>query len=154
MINMKWLIKSFDKPTGYCLSKVGVVFTTPGHYDVDQDEIIISQTHISRAFSVGDYVPVWTFSISNDRRIKFHFTQFSTYYGSSSYHEYVEIGDGMETGLETRLAHFAGRTLPSNVTSVSNSAWLKVYFYYTALTAKTQSIRRDMFILLFCKYTD
>ena len=64
---------------------------------------------------------LWTFTTNSDQRIQISFQYFHL-----NEHEYVEIGDGLVKGKETRLAHFIRNYLPSNVTSVSNSAWIYV----------------------------
>ena len=64
---------------------------------------------------------IWTFTANSDQRIQISFQYFHLYEP-----EYLEIGDGLENGEETRLAHFIGDSLPSNVVSVSNSAWIYV----------------------------
>ena len=38
----------------------------------------------------------------------------------------MEVGDGLISGDETRLVRFSGGDPPSNVTSVSNTAWIRV----------------------------
>ena len=40
--------------------------------------------------------------------------------------EYLEIGDGTIIGNETRLVCLSGTYLPSDVTSVSNTLWIKL----------------------------
>ena len=52
-------------------------------------------------------------------RITFHEFNFTDF-------EYLEIGDGVVVDDDTRLVNFSGATLPSNVTSVSNGAWIKI----------------------------
>ena len=49
------------------------------------------------------------------------------FYWSTSLVSYLEIGDGLTPGLSSRLAHFRGLNVPSDVLSVSHSAWMKVY---------------------------
>ena len=70
--------------------------------------------------------PVLTFStLWQDLKIGFFFQEF--YLNNS--HEYLEIGDGsFRHGRKdtSRLARFSGTALPSNVTSVSNAAWISV----------------------------
>ena len=39
---------------------------------------------------------------------------------------YLEIGDGLVHGAETRLTRFYGSTLPNDVRSVSNAAWINI----------------------------
>ena len=54
--------------------------------------------------------------------IRFQFLEFDMPHISDC----LEIGDGMMIGELSRLVRFSGQTLPTNVTSVSHSAWLKV----------------------------
>ena len=68
---------------------------------------------------------VWTFNTTTESRIQFTISEFS-FYWSSNYHSSLEIGDGLVPGDSSRLAVFRGLDLPSNVTSVSSSAWLSV----------------------------
>ena len=41
--------------------------------------------------------------------------------------EFLEIGDGLIANEGTRLAHFSGTDLPSNVVTIGNTAWIKVH---------------------------
>ena len=68
---------------------------------------------------------LWTFSTSVGSNINIEFEQFGLH---NHHHEYVELGDGLEKTEGTTLAHFTGRSLPQNVTSVSNSAWVFLAF--------------------------
>ena len=68
---------------------------------------------------------VWTFNTTTESRIQFTISEFRLYW-SSNYHSSLEIGDGLVPGDSSRLAVFRGLDLPSNVTSVSSSAWLSV----------------------------
>ena len=90
----------------------------------------INKDDVYAAYRGGDYLPDWTFNTEEGFRIYFEFEQFS-FYWSSNYYSALEIGDGATRGAETRLAHFRGLDKPSNVTSVSNAAWMKVYDPYT-----------------------
>ena len=66
----------------------------------------------------------WTFTTSAHQRIRFSFSDFHV----STYHQdhYLEIGDGLIGKDSTRLARFRGHDLPTDVVSVSNSAWLNM----------------------------
>ena len=64
---------------------------------------------------------LWTFTTNYKQRIQICFQEFDL-----TDPEYLEIGDGLQQGEETRLAHFTGDSLPSNVTSVTNSAWIYI----------------------------
>ena len=86
----------------------------------------ISKDDVYEAQRSGDYIPEWTFNTSAGYRIRFEFQYFSFYWSSSNYSA-LEIGDGLTRGADTRLVHFRGLYLPSNVTSVSSSAWIRVY---------------------------
>ena len=78
------------------------------------------------AYQLNEYLPVWTFNTSEHYRIRFSFQTFSFYWNNYDYN-LLDIGDGLqEDDDSTRLATFGGRDLPSDVTSVSNAAWLKV----------------------------
>ena len=105
-----------------------------GHYFLQDDTVItISREDLVSVYQANNYLPVWTFNTSLDRRIRFHFNEFGFYWNDYDYN-LLDIGDGSTTDSPTRLATFGGRALPSNVTSVSNSAWLKINgfvgFYY------------------------
>ena len=54
--------------------------------------------------------------------MRFEFQQFAF----DGPEEYLEIGEGLVAGEETRLARFSGTDLPWEVTSVSNSAWIRI----------------------------
>ena len=65
----------------------------------------------------------WTFEAPENLRVRLTFENFSF----PDPHGYLEIGDGIIIGENTRLAHFTGTSLPSNVTSVTNAAWITVH---------------------------
>lgn len=77
--------------------------------------------HIYRAYQAGDHSPTWTFNTTEGHRIRFRFLEFQM--PRLSY--FLEIGDGSMIGKSSTLVRFERDTLPSNVTSVSQSAWLK-----------------------------
>ena len=97
-----------------------------GHYYIDNgSSLTILREDLVTAYQANNYLPVWTFNTSKDHRIRFNFHDFSFYWNNYDYN-LLDIGDGLESDNPTRLATFGGRDLPSNVTSVSNAAWLKV----------------------------
>ena len=97
-----------------------------GHYTLREDNtFVISREDLMLAYQSNNYWPIWTFNTSEGYRIRFNFTEFSFYWNTNDYN-LLDIGDGLNQNAETRLATFGGRDLPSNVTSVSNAAWLKV----------------------------
>ena len=65
----------------------------------------------------------WTFKAPENFRVILVFESFSF----PAPHGYLEIGDGVIIGETTRLVHFTGTDLPSNVTSVTNAAWVAVH---------------------------
>ena len=67
-------------------------------------------------------LPIITFTAPNGFRIRGLFEKFE--FGKPG--EYLEFGDGLRNTEEKRLARFYGTEVPSDVTSVSNSAWLKI----------------------------
>ena len=106
-------------------------FCFSGNYFLrDDSTVVIHKHHIYRALERGtsfewSHTPVWTFNATNYFKIRFHFTDFDCL-GSASC--YVRIGNGL-ISEEDRLLNYNGRSVPSNVTSESNTAWLKVYAY-------------------------
>ena len=67
--------------------------------------------------------PTWTFNTTEHLRVQVSFQEFECRDSKC----YIEIGDGSSIGTESRLARFGGRILPSNVTSISNAAWIKLH---------------------------
>ena len=97
-----------------------------GNYTiVDGDSYTITRENLVTAYQANNYLPVWRFNTIEDHRIRFSFQDFSFYWNDYDYN-LLDIGDGWSTDAKTRLATFGGRTLPTDVTSVSNAAWLKV----------------------------
>ena len=91
-----------------------------GHYDVSERSISIS-TKDSR-MEPQPYTMVWTFDADSDQRIQFNFS-----HEHSSYN-IIEIGDGPIKSSSTRLAKFKPNVAtPSDVVSVSCSAWLSIH---------------------------
>ena len=100
--------------------------TSPGHYFVREGVIIkLSREDLMIAYQANNYLPVWTFNTSEGYRIRFSFEEFGFYWNNYAYN-LLNIGDGFDTESSRTLATFGGRYLPSDVTSVSNGAWLKV----------------------------
>ena len=87
--------------------------------------INILKEDLITAYQANNYLPVWTFNTSTDHRIRLTFHKFGFYWNDYNY-DLLDIGDGLDIQSFTRLATFGGRDLPSNVTSVSNAAWVKV----------------------------
>ena len=85
----------------------------------------ISREDLMTAYQTNNYLPIWTFNTSEGYRIRITFTELSFYWNNYDYN-LLDIGDGLNQDDDTRLATFGGRAIPSNVTSVSNAAWLKV----------------------------
>ena len=81
----------------------------------------ISTKELYNAYQSGDFSPYWTFSTAENLRIRFNFHSFGF---STFYNNFLEVGDGRNLENSSILAHFTGYDVPSNVTSVSNSAWL------------------------------
>ena len=81
------------------------------------------------AYQSNNYLPVWKFNTPEGYRIRFRFEEFGFYWNNYDYN-LLDIGDGFDTGSSRTLATFGGRYYPSDVTSVSNVAWLKVTVMY------------------------
>ena len=96
-----------------------------GNYCLDVNESMVISNSDLYSTSQGYNDVIWTFNTSLGHRINFTFTNFGLYW-STNYYSFLEIGDGLDPGESSRLAHFRGLDLPSNVTSVSNAAWMKV----------------------------
>ena len=101
-----------------------------GHRFVDPEiPVTVDKSDVYEAYRSDNFLPTWTFNTSIGYRIQFQFEKFSSYW-SSNYFSALEIGDGLDVKASTRLAHFRGLDMPSNVTSVSNEAWMKVHDPY------------------------
>ena len=70
----------------------------------------------------GTTFPEFVFEAPRGLRVRFAFYQFAF----DGPEEYMEIGEGLVAGEETRLARFSGRDVPSDVTSVSNATWIRI----------------------------
>ena len=100
-----------------------VIGLLTGHFTLlDITTISITTADLSRAIGNSDFSPLWTFSAERNQRIKFTFRDLHFYYSA----DYLEIGDGTNSGDTTKLVRYQNNYSPSNVTSVSNSAWLRV----------------------------
>ena len=99
-----------------------------GHYTLSEGlTVVVSKMDVKQSNSSNNTGKLlWTFSTNSDRRIHFMFTKFG-FYWSSNFYCALEIGDGLNPGKPSRLAHFRGLVLPNGVTSVSNAAWVTVY---------------------------
>ena len=65
----------------------------------------------------------WTLNTSQhhqQQRVGIVFMEFNL----SKSDEYIEVGDGLIIGENTRLAHFTGNYIPDDVTSISSAAWI------------------------------
>ena len=91
--------------------------------------ITVDKSDVYEAYRRDNFLPTWAFNTSSGYRIHFQFGKFS-FYWSTSYYSALEIGDGLNVKASTRLVHFRGLDMPSNVTSVSNEAWMKVHDPY------------------------
>ena len=69
-----------------------------------------------------DIFPIWTFNTSREKKLRIEFEDF---FLSESF-EFLEIGYGLTVKNETRLAHFMGTDMPSDVITIGNSAWINV----------------------------
>ena len=90
--------------------------------------IVISSYEISEALREGTNGPVtstWNFNATEGFRIGIIFEILCF----TDANDTVQIGDGLVFGEETRLAHFGGTTLPSEVTTISNSAWISIRYF-------------------------
>ena len=87
----------------------------------------------------------WTFTTNSQLRIQITFQEFNF-----KENEYLEIGDGLDISDETRLAHFIGDAAPSNVTSVSNSAWINIVGRHGSISSRANMIIRAITITGTC----
>ena len=101
-----------------------------GHRFVDHEiPVTVDKSDVYEAYRSENFLPTWTFNTSLGYRLQFQFEKFS-FYWSSNYFSALEIGDGLDVKVSTRLAHFRGQDMQSNVTSVCNAAWMKIYDPY------------------------
>ena len=100
---------------------------TLDHYTLAENEsMVISSKNIFHTLPCDaeklSASPILTFDAPSGFRIKCTFGLFI--FNRSN--EYLEIGNGLFSGEETRLVRFSGADKPSEVVSVSNVAWLRV----------------------------
>ena len=97
-----------------------------GHFHInDNSSLPISSHDFVKSISNSGGCLRWhdlTVSTSNGYQVRISFNE--PVFGNRD--EYLEIGDGLIHGKETRLARFNGSTLPNDVTSVSNAAWINI----------------------------
>ena len=100
-------------------------FPFSGHHSIrNQETVTINSIDGADAFYFQHCIwYIWTFSTSEPSRIKIMFQEFD--FEES---EFLVIGDGLVHGEDKRLANFSGNELPSDVTSVSSSAWIMLQY--------------------------
>ena len=88
--------------------------------------VLVSSTDISDSFYNGDSDSErnLAFNTSNGYIFLISFQQYC-FEGSD---EIIQIGDGMKYEEETRLLRFSGTTTPNDVTTVTNSVWIKIQY--------------------------
>ena len=89
--------------------------------------ISIAKSDITKALNENISHLLWTFHSKNGSNVRFNFHEFG-FYWSNSLIIALEIGDGLIYGSSSRLVHFRGLQVPNVVTSVSNTAWMKVHY--------------------------
>ena len=78
-----------------------------GHYFLDVNaSLTISKSDLN-ASSYDNKCNFWTFNAIVGQRVMFKFHEFGLYW-SSNFVSALEIGDGLEPGEPSRLAHFKG----------------------------------------------
>ena len=85
----------------------------------------------------------WSFNTSETLRVRVTFENFIF----TDPQDYIEIGDGLIIEDGTRLTHFSGTDFPSNVTTVTNAAWITIHSkcnntFKIGITAVNNSGRR------------
>ena len=101
----------------------------------DGSSVTLSSFDLAKSLScrVGLFEQsVLTFDAPADLKIRISFNAFKL-----KANESLVIGDGLVSGEDSQLSHFSGTALPSNVTSISNAAWINVT---TSLTSKVTDI--------------
>ena len=97
-----------------------------GHFHInDNSSLPISSHDFVKSISNSGGCLQWhvlTVNTSSDYQARISFNE--PVFGNRE--EYLEIGDGLIQGKETRLARFNGSTLPNDVISVSNAAWINI----------------------------
>ena len=94
------------------------------YYFSDRRSYEVVTEDIKDAFITQDFTPTWAFHTLRNHRIRFKFHHM--YFDDRSVH--LEIGDGVRPGISTRLVVFYDITLPDDVISISNAAWLRVIY--------------------------
>ena len=92
----------------------------------DKQEFLIGPSDIVTSLPCNSMCvtsPKWNFVADEDTRVHIEFQELECWKDEC----YIEIGDGLTFGTDTKLAQFGGRALPCNVTSVSNTAWINVH---------------------------
>ena len=104
-----------------------MIFFPPDHHNLNETSLIkISSHDVISAIPCDENCTTskqWTFKAPENLRVRLAFENFSF----PAPHGYLEIGDGVIMRETTRLVHFTGTDFPSNVTSVTNAAWLTVH---------------------------
>ena len=106
-------------------SHLTISFFADALYISESKRIIISSCNYNVYFSIGDSGDIWHLYISvttTNLTMKIVFNGIF----SSGAGGYLEIGDGLMVTTETQIAHFAGNTTPSDVTTASNAAWISI----------------------------
>ena len=102
-----------------------------GHFHInDNTSLQISSHDFVKSISNSGGCLKWhdlTVSTSSGYQVRISFNE--PVFGNRD--EYLEIGDGLIQGKETRLARFNGSTLPNDVISVSNAAWINIIYSCT-----------------------
>ena len=97
-----------------------------GHFYInDSRSIVISSHAFVKTLSNTKDCLKWQALIASTSRgyqVRIAFNQ--PVFGNRE--EYLEIGDGLYQGEETRLTRFNGSALPNDVISVTNAAWINV----------------------------
>ncbi|XP_072164714.1 uncharacterized protein [Diadema setosum] len=89
----------------------------------DDESFTISSEDIEKAVETHYRHPTWTFYAPGEQqRIVFAFQVLSFDEGR----DFLKIGDGLISGSSSQLVSFSGHTLPSEVVSVGNLAWLRL----------------------------
>ena len=92
----------------------------------DKQEFLIGPSDIVTSLPCNSMCvtsPRWNFVADEYMRVHIEFQELECWKDEC----YIEIGDGLIFGTDTKLARFAGRALPCNVTSISNTAWIIVH---------------------------
>ena len=96
--------------------------------------------------------PILTVSTSEGLRVEITFDKFIM----NGIRNYLFVGDGLSGTNDTILARFNGNALPSNVISVTSSAWFtlqaplesKVFDLHLTVTAKTFTGTTNLLLMI------